>query len=42
MLENILLDIFLIICILIGLSCALVPLFKDMNDKINDKFKGDL
>ena len=42
MLENILLDIFLIICILIGFSCAFVPFFKDMNDKINDKFEEDL
>jgi hypothetical protein len=39
MLENVLLDIFLLICVLIGLSCALIPLYIGMNDEINDKFK---
>jgi|TARA_R110002012_G_scaffold27042_4_gene87035 hypothetical protein len=41
MLENILFDIFLIICVLIGLACALIPFYKGINDEINEKFKDE-
>jgi len=39
MLENLLLDIFIFICVIIGLSCVFIDFFLDMNDKINQKYK---
>jgi hypothetical protein len=39
MLENILLNIFIFICLIIGLSCVFIDFFLDMNDEINQKFK---
>jgi len=41
MINNFLFDIFLLICVLIGLSCALIPFYKGINDEINDKFKNE-
>ena len=35
--DNMLLNIFLIICILIGLSCVFIDFFMDVNDEINNK-----
>tara|TARA_B110001454_G_C12320715_1_gene267694 strand:- start:188 stop:316 length:129 start_codon:yes stop_codon:yes gene_type:complete len=42
MIDKILFDLFLLVLIIIGLSCALIPLYIGMNDKINDKFKDEL
>jgi len=39
MLENILLDLFILLCVMIGLACTLIPFYKKINDDINEKFK---
>jgi cytochrome c oxidase assembly protein Cox11 len=39
MLENILLDLFILLCAMIGLACALIPFYKKINDDINERFK---
>ena len=41
MLENILLDLFILLCVMIGLACALIPFYKNINDDINEKFKDE-
>jgi len=42
MLENLLLDLFILICVMIGLACALIPFYKGINDEINERFKDDI
>jgi cytochrome c oxidase assembly protein Cox11 len=41
MLENILLDLFILLCVMIGLACALIPFYKKINDDINERFKDE-
>ena len=42
MLENILLDLFILVCAMIGLACALIPFYKGINNEINERFKEDI
>lgn len=37
--REVLFDFFIFILVLIGLACALLPLYIHINNKINDKFK---
>ena len=39
MLDKLVFDLFLLVLVLIGMACALLPLYVHINDKINDKFK---
>mgnify|MGYP000035209251 CR=1 FL=1 len=39
MLDKLVFDLFLLVLVLIGMACALLPLYIHINDKINDKFK---
>ena len=39
MLDKLVFDLFLLVLVLIGMACALLPLYIPINDKINDKFK---
>lgn len=39
MLDKLVFDLFILVLVLIGLACALLPLYIHINDKINDKFK---
>jgi len=41
MLDNILLDLFILLCVMIGLACALLPFYKKINDDINERFKDE-
>ena len=39
MLDKLVFDLFILVLVLIGLACALLPLYIHINDKINNKFK---
>jgi cytochrome c oxidase assembly protein Cox11 len=41
MIDKILFDLFLIVLVLIGMACALLPLYIHINDRINEKFKDE-